>query len=100
MNGHKTVTANFSFKSTASASSYYNKGYEYYEAEYWAAAVSEFTRAIGVNPNYTNNNACGANMTDKTCQKGKGCQWIKNDLAHSVFNWYNGVFGKCFSNPS
>jgi lipoprotein NlpI len=39
---------------TPNASSYYNKGEEYYEAENWVMAVGEFTNAIQVNPNYTN----------------------------------------------
>ena len=30
-------------------------------------------------------------MTEDGCIKdGASCQWIPNDLADSVFNWYNG----------
>ena len=49
MNGHKTVTANFSFKSTESASSYYDKGKEYYDADNWSMAIEQFTLAIQAN---------------------------------------------------
>ena len=52
MNGHKTVTANFSL--TPNATSYDNKGEEWYNAENWVMAVGEFTNAIQVNPNYSN----------------------------------------------
>jgi len=36
-----------------SADSYFSKGKEYEAAENWVMAISEFTNAIGVNPNYT-----------------------------------------------
>jgi uncharacterized repeat protein (TIGR02543 family) len=62
MNGDKTVTANFSLipatptprpTPTPNAWSYHNKGNEYYDSENWVLAIGEYTRAIGVNPNYT-----------------------------------------------
>jgi len=39
---------------TLNASTYYNKGEEYYNAENLVMAVGEFTNVIQVNPNYSN----------------------------------------------
>ena len=39
---------------TPDARSYYDKGEDYRYAENWEMAIGEYTRAIGVNPNYTN----------------------------------------------
>jgi Flp pilus assembly protein TadD len=38
---------------TPDAISYFNKGENYRHAENWVMAIGEYTRAIGVNPNYT-----------------------------------------------
>jgi len=60
INGHKTVTANFSLlpatprpTATSSAWSYYDKGVEYQAAEDWVMSIGEYTTAIQVDPNYS-----------------------------------------------
>jgi uncharacterized repeat protein (TIGR02543 family) len=61
MNGHKTVTANFSLipatprprpTSTPNAYSYYSKAVDYYSDEKYQLAINESTTSIRLNPDY------------------------------------------------
>ena len=51
---HDLMTQEVIFADVYNASSYYNKGEEYYNAGNWAMAIEEFTNAIQANPNYSN----------------------------------------------
>ena len=59
MNGHKTVTANFSLipaprpTATPNALSYYNKGNDYFDDGNFQLAINELNTAIRLNPDFS-----------------------------------------------